>query len=285
MKKSTKAALITAGICIAAGIGFLIGGGISMSGLMLWDEANTERDVETVKYEFTDNIENVSVSEISGDVLLKVAEDGVCRVESMETDTERCIVFVENGMLTVRRQNTKKWFFTDLFHFMKCETVIWLPKEEYKALDLDTTSGKISVEGGFAFNDARIDSTSGSITISDFSAGELLAEVTSGKIELADVACGSAEVKTTSGAITLKNVAVGAGKVKAGSGAIRLDKLKAGSIDLETVSGSIKGSVIGPMVYHTDTTSGSISVPPADESGGEFRAETVSGSIKIERVE
>jgi len=301
MKKSAVVALIVAGICIVAGVS-MIAVGIGSDGKTV----DPENAIKPVSFEVSDDFENISVNEISGDIILRASDDGKCRVESWESDTEKVSVEVLEGSLLIERKALKKWKpLWDFSDFSERRTVVSLPKAEYKSMMLDTTSGEIRAFGSVEFEEVLLSSTSGDIALNgitaddigvtstsgDMSLSEITAEIidtaaTSGDVRISATDCGKLQIDSTSGDIWITAVsAEDSLQLETTSGEIRFESLSAGSAEMSSTSGEIEGSIIGPMVYHTDTTSGSISVPPADESGGECRIETVSGSIRIKQAE
>jgi DUF4097 and DUF4098 domain-containing protein YvlB len=130
-------------------------------------------------------------------------------------------------------------------------------------LQLQTTSGDISVEG--MHGQASLKTTSGNVSTSNdtFAAGSVL-NATSGNIDTSqDVFNGGVNIQTTSGDINLEQDTLG------------------GSSQFQTTSGNIQfdGTINANGQYHFTTTSGDIDVTLPSTTNFHVDATTYSGSI------
>ncbi len=143
------------------------------------------------------------------------------------------------------------------------------------ALNLDTGSGAISLEGGHG--SVRADTGSGRITSSGHE-GDMLADTGSGAVRISD-STGDVEADTGSGSVTISHVS---GNVHAdtGSGSIELTDVIAGKIFADTGSGSVVlENVSGSL--SVDTGSGGL-IARNFQAGKLLDVDTGSGSIRIE---
>lgn len=178
---------------------------------------------------------------------------------------------------------------------------IYLPEREYDAVHAMTSSGKITARAVSAVK-LKLDSTSGSIRLTEADCGELALNstsggihaegvniedeaavtATSGSLHLTDITCGEFAAETSSGSIHIKNgIADEAMTVKSSSGSVELNACDAGRLNISTTSGSVRGTLLTPKAFDADSVSGSVDVP-GNTAGGECRISTTSGSIRME---
>lgn len=164
-----------------------------------------------------------------------------------------------------------------------------------------TTSGNTALECLDA-DHLRSQAVSGQMIIYDSSfRGTSYLETSSGSIEISDSECGEQTVQSVSGSVTLQNVrgtSLNAGNssgqvflwdvlesgnilCNTGSGAILFSGLDAEALEFITSSGEISGNLLSAKNFIAETSSGYVSVPPSDESAGTCHISTVSGNINI----
>lgn len=159
---------------------------------------------------------------------------------------------------------------------------ISVSKQKLSKLDVENSTGKISIENIEASSSVR-------------------AEANTGKIELRDIKCNSIDVETTTGNISLQNVIAEAdisisadtGKISllsclsdslnidTDTGDVKLDACDANNIDIETDTGDVMGYLLTPKIFDTDTNTGYVHVEQGT-SGGFCKIRTDTGDINIE---
>ena len=130
-------------------------------------------------------------------------------------------------------------------------------------------SGSVKANDILVKEDAKLDLSSGALTIQNFEAKNVETNISSGDVHLSNV---KAEDKI---------------KCDANSGTMSIDKLDAGKkIDISSESGSIRGSIVGEMsdfTIHTTVASGNSNLPESMEGGSkQLDINARSGNIKIE---
>lgn len=130
-------------------------------------------------------------------------------------------------------------------------------------LKIDTTSGDISVSGGYIEYSAKIESTSGEIELSEMSGAMGIA------------------VNTTSGEIELENLKATRLYLRSVSGDIGFEDCDAAEIEIKTNSGDVDGAFLTGKIYNPSTKSGNVRVPASDPEGGTCTVTTTSGNITI----
>lgn len=314
MKTAIKISLITALCLIVAGAAIGFGAYCMVGGNFLkLSVANSKENTYTVDELFS----KIRIDAAETDIQFVPSENTDCRVECIESDRVYHTVSVDNNTLTITRTDERKWYEHIGFFFYEMKITVYLPKDTYEELKLNTASGDISVPKLFCFDRAEINSVSGDIdfsakvkeqfsaktvsgdlTTSGLSAPEIRAETISGDINLSNANTkGTISAGTTSGGLTFsavqcKELTAGtvSGEIEAAdviaenitcnstSGDIELERCDADTLLLSAVSGDIGGSLLSDKIYSTDTTSGSVRVPKV-QSGGSCNITTVSGDI------
>ncbi len=296
-----KKLLLIAGILCAVGlfVGFL--------GLVLMDFDFTKLSrvqYEEHVYEITEAFDRIEISAETVDVRIALAEDGVCRVECMESEKLGYTVEVKDGTLTVSLRDTRKWYdHIGLFHFSQPMTV-YLPETAYDRLSVSVTTGDVEVADGFSFDRMdvktttgdvkigsvsvsgamRVDVTTGDITLDGVRAGTLTVEATTGDILLADVRTEETlAIENTTGDINLTDVLSNSLTVECTSGDVSLKHCNAFYVEIKTTTGDIEGTLLQEKWFVVKTTTGDVNLPSntAGLQGGYCYLTTTTGDIDI----
>lgn len=244
---------------------FLVGA-LAFAGVMVRYGFNINRFAQEVSYNQVTyhpegDFDSVDVSDVEANVRILPATDGACSVVCDETSRRSCIVEVEGGALTVRRE--KKWYdYIVNISLARQKLTIYLPEGEYARMQVKSVSGDVRIEG--------------------VGAEEIGLRTVSGGIDLEGVALGALDAETTSGAVRMRDsVATGDVRVQTVSGGIRLDGCDASNFDLKTVSGSIQGELLRGKAFSVRSVSGAVDVPESEVDQGRFAASTTSGAVRI----
>lgn len=301
MKKSKKILITVAVILVAVGMicGFC---GIYSLGFN-FNEISTS-DFVTHTYTVEDNFTNIIIDDAASNINFYKSNDDKCRVLCDEREKVTHTVVNENNTLTVRVKDERNWFERINIGFFVADmrVSVYLPKNKYNSLNAASMSGDIDVANEFTFDNAKvgsisgdvsvkadvkqelnISSTSGDVIINNISATECInASSVSGEIDLSNVKSKEIFANTISGGVMLADT-VASQKLKANStsGEIDLKRCDAKNIVLDTVSGEISGTLLSNKQFITETTSGTVNVPQS-VSNEECRITTVSGDIYIE---
>ncbi|WP_302601720.1 DUF4097 family beta strand repeat-containing protein [uncultured Ruminococcus sp.] len=301
MKKSKKILITVAVILVAVGMicGFC---GIYSLGFN-FNEISTS-DFVTHTYTVEDDFTNIIIEDAESNINFYKSNDDKCRVLCDEREKVTHTVVNENNTLTVRVKDERNWFerINIGFFVSDMRVSVYLPKNKYDSLNAASMSGDVDVANEFTFDNAKvgsisgdvsvkadvkqelnISSTSGDVIINNISATECInASSVSGEIDLSNVKGKEIFAKTISGGVMLTDT-VASQKLKANStsGEIDLKRCDAKNIVLDTVSGEISGTLLSNKQFITETTSGTVNVPQS-VSNEECRITTVSGDIYIE---
>lgn len=172
---------------------------------------------------------------------------------------------------------------TILGMFSKGERIeLYIPEEGLKALSLQTASGNIAAESGFALKteELEVNAGSGNIKWSDSKAERLHIQAGSGNISLEHMS-GNLEVRTGSGNIKADGI-TGSMDMRAGSGNIKAERLSGQGV-IEAGSGNIKADALeitGDMSLKT--SSGNIHLTLPEDFSFRLQAQTGSGNIRTD---
>lgn len=276
------------------------------------------KNLETNTYEVGEEFESISVDTVIANIILKLSDDGNCRVVCREEEKAKHSVSVEEGVLEIKRVDKSAVNF-GIYIALPMITV-YLPETEYASLDIDVSTGNIEIPEDLAFNDVDISVTTGdvdffaaesgtvkvktttgqidvkntrahsiglkvttgAVTVSGATlSGDAEIDVTSGKTKLTDVACKSVISSGKTGGICLKNVIASEKfSIERSSGDVEFDRSDAAEIYVKTKTGDVKGGLLSEKIFIAQTRTGSVSVPQI-VGGGRCEITVSTGSIHI----
>lgn len=228
-------------------------------------------------------------------------------------------VEVVNGVLTVSRKDTRKWYDYIGIRFAKQYVTVYLPEGEYQNLTVTGTTGDVTVPSNFTFESVSVKMSTGDIRYSA-SAKNVSLEVTTGDISFT----GSAEslslkgstgdysirratvtdsitVNATTGDVEMENVTAqtvaislrtgdvdlnqvvtaGETKITATTGDVELSYCDAGEYNVTTTTGDVEMSLLTPKIYNVTTNTGRKRVPQSVANAGFCNVTCRTGDIEI----
>lgn len=259
----TKTKKIIIGLCFVC---IVLGLVLCAVALAMYGGTSGIMDMSTLKYakntyEISESFENINIKEIECDVTVLPSQDGKCKIIATESAKVYNEISVENGTLTIKRRDTRKWYdHIGIVWYSDMTLTLYLSQSEYNSLTLGTVSGDAELDSSLCFRTAKVTSTSGDIDIPCSVGEELTAESTSGTINIKDVTCNAnVTAKTVSGEIKIKNVSVAGLSVSSSSGGVYVtDTVAKGEIYAKTVSGRIKLERSDAGGLEIKSTSGSV---------------------------
>ncbi len=242
MSKGKKTSLIIAIVFIVSGLAL----SFTAFAVMGFDF----KKFETVKYEMEETKPEGSFSKISvdsdEDVIFAVSEDGTTRVTYPVYKDAPHDIRVENDTLKVL-VHKEDWHWTaNIFiphiTFSSAKVTIYLPKNVYESLTLETGSGDVVIPENFTFGDMTIKASSGDVSCKAQVTGAQNIKTTSGNIVDKNTKSEKISLTATSGDIWLESANVTETlEVKTSSGDITLKKVKGGAkFTAEHTSGNLR---------------------------------------------
>ncbi len=310
MRKAVKAGLIT----LAS---FLLLGSLILLGVM----AMPRSQYETNTHEIAEAFGGITIDTAVSAVSIVPSENGVCSVACYEKKNATHAVSVENGVLTVRVVDERKWYERIFdFGFRAPSVTLYLPAGEYGDLEIQSSTGDVSINSAFRFEsidisestgdvtnyasaseDIKIKTTTGNIYLENVSAGALELSVSTGDITVSGASCaGDVRIAVSTGDTSLSGIAcknlISTGStgdlslqdviaterfsMERSTGDVRFEACDAAEIFIETDTGNVKGSLLSEKVFIVDTDTGKKEVPKTT-TGGRCEITTDTGDIKI----
>ncbi len=240
--------------------------------------------------------------EVGGvNVEIAAAEDGTCSVSYSETEKITYEVVNDDGILTVRRNDSRKWYERIiLFSFKSPVMTVRLPRGEYTALSVQSGASGITVAEGLVFGKATVKATSGSVRylgdateelnltatsgdvfVKGVSVKQLQCKMSSGRLALEDITCDRMTLSGVSGSAKVTNAVVSEGlSITQTSGSVRLtNAFSQGDFSVKVTSGSIRLDRCDGMKISLETTSGSVRGTLC--SPKVFNVKVTSGSVRV----
>jgi len=197
---------------------------------------------ETNTYVVEEPFENVEISLTTEDLTVLPADDGVCRVVFEEWEGERHTVAVENGALKIAAEGKGSLEIHWSFSLRSPSVTVYLPAEEYGLWRIESSTGNVSIPGGFSLQSLSVTTSTG------------------------NVSCGA----SVSGALA----------VKTSTGKVAFNGADAGEITVATSTGDVTGTLRSEKVFHVKTSTGTVNVPDT-AGGGACRITTSTGDVLL----
>lgn len=273
---------------------------------------------QSVDGAFTD----LRIRTVNSDIQLLPYDGGRCRVVYDESEHTKVDIQSDGTTLSITERDTRLWYQQIQFMYFARDPAItvYLPRESYHSLHLESTNGDMEVGDTFRFTDAELQNTNGEIVFSAGTSGKLTLGAINGSIRAANASGGPVKAKSVNGSIALQDMDVTqletdttnadirlsditAGELSAAStnGRLRLsqtaaegtmklhtvnaditlDQVDAASLDITTTNGDVSGSLLSPKVFDCSTNHGDVSLPPSDPTGGTCRVKTANGDVKL----
>ncbi|MBO4904729.1 MAG: DUF4097 family beta strand repeat protein [Lachnospiraceae bacterium] len=243
MKKITKIALavMLAGLVLCGLSYFLTGGD--------WTKYNTNGNNYVAKsYESKAGIKEIVIDENSNTATIKSADTDKVTIDYYDDPENSVYKIEEDGGRLIFSRNDRSVFKLININLSKKDIVITIPRDYEGLLDIDITSG--------------------SITASGITAGEMRLDNSSGSIELDNVqVAGNISIDNTSGSVSFNN--------------LKSD----GDISIENTTGSIEGTIEGSESDYSitsDVTAGSSNLKNSTGGAHKLDVHTTAGSIEID---
>ena len=254
---------VIAGLFVAVGVGVFILA-LARSG---WDITKLSTvKLETNNYEITDDFSSVSIDTRTADITVLLAEDGKCRVECNEKANMNHSVSVNNGTLSVKLVDTRKWYeYISMFSFDKTQIKVYLPKLEYDALTVKVSTGDAEIAKELGFKNITSLGSTGDIKVLASVSGTLKIERSTGDIRVENITAGALDIEVSTGDITLTNVNC------------------TGNIDTEIDTGKIVFSEVSCKNLISDGDTGDIHLTNVTASE-QIKIEVDSGDVRLARV-
>ena len=174
-----------------------------------WDFTKLSIDrYEENRYDLQEEYEHIAVLTGEADVEFRFTDRADTAVICYEKQTQKHRVFVENGTLTVRLQDAKKWYHYIGISFGMPRVTVELPRKDYGNISVQTNTGKIAMEQ-FTALQVELAVSTGKVTVQDLNcAGDFSVRVSTGNVLLTNVRCANFVSEGNTGDAEMNNMAV-----------------------------------------------------------------------------
>ena len=211
-------------------------------------------------YEIVGDIASINIKDLDSDVVIRKSHDGVSKIVYYDNNRYTTVISEENGALTISSDYDGKWYNYIGVMSSDKDAVIYLAKDVYDSLYVDSDTCDIKNAEGVSFNTVNIALSTGDVELGNMKAGELSISVSTGDIDLDRIECSSLNVSAT-------------------TGDLELDSVKAAEISLSTSTGDINlEDVVSDGLLNIKTTTGDVELEGCD--GSEIRIKTSSGDVE-----
>lgn len=298
MKKAVKIWLITAALLVVVGIGMMIG---ALAAVDFDLKKLGTIEFETNTYQIKDKFEKISIEDDLTDIEFVLSDNKKCSVECYAPENMEYAASVKDGTLTVKAVDNRSWTQRFGISFESPKVTVSLPEKEYKALNVKSDTGSVSIPDSFTFGSIDVENGTGSVKCAAAVKGALNISTSTGNIKANDLTADEINLKVSTGNIKLDNVTVkkdlvatastgnikltdvtakGDFDLKASTGNIKFDGCDADTITATTSTGNITGSLLTDKIFRASSHSGKVSVPDT-ASGGICDLQTNTGNINI----
>lgn len=268
---------------------------MSMNG---WDFKNLgSSNFETNPHEIKEDFSGIDILTDTADISIFPSEDGECKVICYEREAQNHTVEVEGGKLTVKINDTRRWY-QRLFNFGQGKISVYIPKAEYSSLFLKTDTGDVEI-ADFKFGTVQINGSTGDIkssasvsgslninlstgdaTLSTLSAGEITVKCSTGDIKIENIKTNGANLSVSTGRVSVINSELsGDLKIKVSTGKSYLENLKCKSLVSEGDTGDLSmKNVVASGSFNIDRSTGDVTFDACDAF--EIKVQTSTGSVR-----
>ena len=275
---------------------------------------------ERTRHEISEEFKDITFVGDTADVSFVLSEDGKTRVTCYEETKAKHSVSVQEGVLTICLEDTKKWYDYIGINCGAPKITVEIPAGEYGVFSLQASTGDVDISAAFSFESmdislstgdvtsgasakgkVKIKVSTGNVSVSSISADTVELTASTGKVEVNDLACtGDVRIKVTTGKTMLQNVecknltstgntgdiflqnVIAAEKfsLERTTGRVEFDRYDAAELSVKTSTGKVSGSLLSGKVFVCQTSTGDVDVPQS-ATGGKCEINTSTGDIKI----
>lgn len=286
-----------------------------------WDFANLSTvDYKTETYTSFESVEDITIDTETADISFFFTEENCAKVVCYEIEKAPHIVSFTNGKLHIKQNDKRMWYEHIGINFDTPKIKIYLPKNEYGALNIEATTGDISLPAELKFESVLICATTSDVKIRSNATGTIHVKTTTGDLNVDGITCGTLDFTATTGDANISNAtcyndlrtSVSTGQTNlsnvtcknfstdGSTGDIRMQSVlvetnmfinrstgdvsfkdcDAKMIHIRLDTGDVTGNLLTGKVYTVESDTGKVKVPESTP-GGICIITTNTGNIKI----
>lgn len=278
MKKSTIAWLIVAASLVL--LGAIIFGGLIMALKFDFSKLNTAK-IETNTHTISDSFDSIAIDTDTADITFLPSENEECKVVCNEQENLNHSVEVVDGILNVRREDTRKWYeHIGIFSFGKTSMTVYLPQSEYNSLSVNADTSDISIPNDFKFENINVILSTGDVTCSASASDKMSFKASTGDIKLENLSAGCIDISVSTGRVTASSVVCGGDiKLKSSTGDATLTNITCVNLTSKASTGKLNmNNVIASGNFSIERDTGDVRFERCDAS--EITIVTDTGDVK-----
>lgn len=194
------------GIILVA-LGCLLFAGCSAANGFDWSKLSTQRYEQKTKT-VEEAFHSISITDNTANVHLIPTTDGVCKIEYEQSKYITYDIAVSADTLTVNKVENRKWYHHIGFNFYNPTLTVYIPAGTYGALTVVSDTSDVTVPSGFAFENFKIDISTGNVLLSADVAGDLTVRTSTGHISVSTASAATASLTASTGRIEASNLTV-----------------------------------------------------------------------------
>ena len=262
---------------------------------------NITNTIEINEYEIKDNFKDIKIITDTANIEFVPSSNSNSLVVCNEQRNVNHSVKVEDNILLIEVNDTRKWYEHIGMNFNTPKITIYLPENDYDQLLIESSTGDINIPNNFKFKsidiledtgnirnyasvyeNIKIKTSTGNIHIENIIANMIYLSTSTGKVDVIDVNCsdnikinvstGKTNIvntncknlvsKGSTGNISLKNViATEKLSIERSTGDVKFKDSDASDIFVKTDTGNVTGSLLTDKVFFAETDTGNIDVP------------------------
>ncbi len=237
MKRSVVIWLIVAAALIAVG-GSLFVGGMMMANWNVAGLSTTQYTTNTHSLE--EPIRSIAIKGDTADIrFIPTGEGEGASVVCYEKQNERHTVSVKDGVLTVEKTDTRKWYEHIGIGFGSPRITVSLPAGAYSALSIESSTGDVEIPEAFGLETLTVTQTTGDVVCrASVKGGVTSIRTTTGDIQVSGITAGDVILRTTTGDIRVENSSVKTLELSVTTGRTALSSVTCeGDLSLRTTTG------------------------------------------------
>ena len=236
---------------------------------------------QTNSYAITEDYKDIFIDTNTANIIIVPSDDTVCYVECHEQKELSHSVEVTDGVLSIKLIDSRKWYEYIEISSISPKITVYLPKDEYNSLSIDTRTSDIKISNGLKFESVDICLSTGDICMSDIICGSINLKASTGSTYLSSVECASLSSTGSTGDISMTSlIATESIYIERDTGDVEFDGCDASKILISTNTGDIEGSLLTEKVFVATSDTGKVRVP-SSKSGGICEITTDTGDIEI----
>lgn len=296
MRKLLKFFIILSTIIVSLGIIF-----VGAMSVLKWDFSKlTTFKYQDNSYQIEQTFSSISIETYEADVQFKFSSDNTTSVVLHEREKVMHKVDVIDETLTIKAEDTRKWYDYIGINFKSPKITVYLPLSEYNSLFVKTSTGDVRVSQEFNFEIVKVIVSTGDVNINNVTTQDLDISVSTGDINLNNLNLKNLSISSRTGDVDLHGITLDhltiTGKtgdldmenvvatnkfyITLSTGSVELERCDAGEIYIKTSTGDIEGSLLSEKIFIAKSGTGEENVPRTT-SGGICELTTSTGDIEI----